>query len=294
MKQKMKRSLGDQIFNLIIYVALVVILVVTIYPLIYVVSASLSNPMEIVKGNIWFLPKGINLNAYKKVFQNEDILTGYLNSIKYTVVGTSINIIMTTMAAYPLSRRDFKGRNVLTLMFTFTLFFSGGLIPTFLIYKNTLGLYNNIWAIVLPGTVSVWNLVIMRTYFQSSIPLEIQEAAFIDGCSNVGTLRRVILPLSKPIIAVMAMYYGVGHWNAYFNALIYIKDRWKLPLQMVIRNILIVSMAGGEGESLVDQVLLSEGIKYAVIVVASLPMLMLYPLIQKNFVKGVTLGAIKG
>jgi len=294
MENSMKKSLGDKLFLFIVYGVLSLIFVLTLYPLIYVISASVSNPAELIKGNLWFLPKGLNVNAYKKVLQNSDIVTGYMNSIKYTFVGTFINIVMTIMAAYPLSRSDFKGRNVLTLFFSFTLFFSGGLIPTFLIYKNVLGLYNNIWAIVLPSAINVWNLVIMRTYFQTSIPLEVQEAAFIDGCSNVGTLKRIILPLSKPIIAVMVMYYGVAHWNAYFNALIYIKDRELLPLQMVIRNILIVSIAGGEGESLLDQLLLSEGIKYAVIVVSSLPMLMLYPFIQKYFVKGVTMGAVKG
>lgn len=294
MENSMKKSLGDKLFLFIVYGVLSLILVLTLYPLIYVISASISNPAELIKGNLWFLPKGLNVNAYKKVLQNPDIVTGYINSVKYTFVGTFINIVMTIMAAYPLSRSDFKGRNVLTLFFSFTLFFSGGLIPTFLIYKNVLGLYNNIWAIVLPSAINVWNLVIMRTYFQTSIPLEVQEAAFIDGCSNVGTLKRIILPLSKPIIAVMVMYYGVAHWNAYFNALIYIKDRELLPLQMVIRNILIVSIAGGEGESLLDQLLLSEGIKYAVIVVSSLPMLMLYPFIQKYFVKGVTMGAVKG
>lgn len=294
MENSMKKSLGNKLFLFIVYCVLSLIFVLTLYPLIYVISASISNPAELIKGNLWFLPKGLNVNAYKKVLQNPDIVTGYINSIKYTFVGTFINIVMTIMAAYPLSRSDFKGRNVLTLFFSFTLFFSGGLIPTFLIYKNVLGLYNNIWAIVLPSAINVWNLVIMRTYFQTSIPLEVQEAAFIDGCSNVGTLKRIILPLSKPIIAVMVMYYGVAHWNAYFNALIYIKDRELLPLQMVIRNILIVSIAGGEGESLLDQLLLSEGIKYAVIVVSSLPMLMLYPFIQKYFVKGVTMGAVKG
>lgn len=294
MENSMKKSLGDKLFLFIVYGVLSLIFVLTLYPLIYVISASVSNPAELIKGNLWFLPKGLNVNAYKKVLQNSDIVTGYMNSIKYTFVGTFINIVMTIMAAYPLSRSDFKGRNVLTLFFSFTLFFGGGLIPTFLIYKNVLGLYNNIWAIVLPSAINVWNLVIMRTYFQTSIPLEVQEAAFIDGCSNVGTLKRIILPLSKPIIAVMVMYYGVAHWNAYFNALIYIKDRELLPLQMVIRNILIVSIAGGEGESLLDQLLLSEGIKYAVIVVSSLPMLMLYPFIQKYFVKGVTMGAVKG
>lgn len=293
-----KESLGDRLFDIVTHVILVLILLVTLYPLLYVLSASLSDPMSIIRGDIWLLPKGFTLNAYQKVLQNESILVGYRNSILYTVLGTVVNLVMTTLGAYPLSRADFKGRNVLTIFFTFTLFFSGGLVPTFLVYKQWLGLYNNVWVMVLPMAISVWNMIIMRTYFQSSIPIEIQEAAFIDGCSNVGTLCRIILPLSMPILAVMVMYYGVGHWNAYFNALIYLKDADRLPLQMVIRTILIQenmgAMASGEGESIVDQLLLIEGMRYAVIVVSSVPMLLLYPFVQRYFVKGVMMGAVKG
>lgn len=289
---------GDRLYDITIYTILTVIMLVTLYPLLYILSASLSDPLFIVKGELWLLPKHVTLNAYEKVFQNPDILMGYRNSLIYLVLGTSINIVMTTMGAYPLSRKDFKGRYVLVLIFTFTLLFNGGLIPTYLVYKNMLGLYNNLWVMVIPSAVSVWNLIIMRTYFQTSIPYELQEAAFIDGCGNIKTLTSVILPLSMPIIAVMTMYYGVAHWNSYFPALIYLDDHWRMPLQMVIRSILIqedmASMTGGDGESLVEQQLLVEGMKYAVIVVSSIPMLLLYPLVQKHFVKGVMMGAVKG
>lgn len=292
------KSVGDRIYDVTIYTILTLIMLGTLYPLIYIVSASLSNPWAIVNGELWLLPKDMTLDAYRKVFQNPDIWTGYGNSIIYLVVGTTINVVMTTMGAYALSRKDLVGRHALVLLFTFTLLFNGGLIPTFLIYKNVLGLYNNLWVMVIPSAVSVWNLIVMRTYFQTSIPFELQEAAFIDGCSNIRTLTRIVLPLSMPIIAVMTMYYAVAHWNAYFMALIYLNDEWRLPLQMVIRNLLIQEDMGGlvgsQGESLVDQLLLTEGVKYAVIVVSSLPMLLLYPLVQKHFVKGVMMGAVKG
>ncbi|GBF75261.1 hypothetical protein PA598K_03653 [Paenibacillus sp. 598K] len=291
-------SVGDRIYDAVIYTILSVVMLGTLYPLLYIVSASISDPLAIARGELWLWPKEITFSAYERVLQNPDILTGYRNSIIYLVVGTSINLIMTTMGAYALSRQDFRGRYVLTLIFTFTLLFNGGLIPTYLVYKNMLGLYNNLWVMVIPAAVSVWNLIIMRTYFQTSIPYELQEAAFMDGCSNVRTLVTIILPLSKPILAVMAMYYGVAHWNSYFTALIYLNDSWRQPLQMVIRSLLIQedmgAMAGGSGESIVEQLLLVESMRYAIIVVSSLPMLLVYPLVQKHFVKGVMIGAVKG
>ncbi|SDC15217.1 putative aldouronate transport system permease protein [Paenibacillus sp. UNCCL117] len=291
-------SAGDRLYDIAIYTILTVIMLGTLYPLIYIVSASLSDPMAIVKGELWLLPKDMTLDAYRKVFENSDILMGYRNSLIYLVAGTAINLIMTTMGAYALSRQDLRGRHILALIFTFTLLFNGGLIPTYLVFKNMLGLYNNLWVMIIPSAVSVWNLIVMRTYFQTAIPYELQEAAFIDGCSNIKTLTRIVLPLSMPILAVMTMYYGVAHWNSYFTALIYLNDHWRLPLQVVIRSILIqenmYAMAGGDGESLVEQLLLVEGMKYAVIVVSSIPMLLLYPLVQRHFVKGVMIGAVKG
>lgn len=290
-----KQSRSDIIFDIINIAILSIILIIVIYPLILVVSASFSDPMAVMKGEVVLFPVSPTLDAYKAVFRNEDITTGYRNTIIYTVVGTAVNLIMTIAGAYPLSRKDFYGRKALTLFYSFTMFFSGGLIPSYLI-NTKLGLNNNFWVMIIPGAVSVWNMLIMRTFFQNSIPIELQEAAFIDGCNNISILLKIVLPLSTPVIAVMVMYYGVGHWNAYFTALIYFRDRNKFPLQLILREILVQHEMSQmtEGETLVSQVLLAEGIKYAVMVVASVPVLLLYPFLQKYFVKGVMIGAIKG
>lgn len=290
-----KQSRSDIIFDIINIAILSIILIIVIYPLILVVSASFSDPMAVMKGEVVLFPVSPTLDAYKAVFRHEDIMTGYRNTIIYTVVGTAVNLIMTIAGAYPLSRKDFYGRKALTLFYSFTMFFSGGLIPSYLI-NTKLGLNNNFWVMIIPGAVSVWNMLIMRTFFQNSIPIELQEAAFMDGCTNIGILLKIVLPLSTPVIAVMVMYYGVGHWNAYFTALIYFRDRNKFPLQLILREILVQHEMSQmtEGETLVSQVLLAEGIKYAAMVVASVPVLLLYPFLQKYFVKGVMMGAIKG
>lgn len=280
-----------------IYAILSFILLIVLYPLIFVVSASISDPLPVMQGKMWLFPKDISFRGYELIFSNREILTGYKNTIIYTVVGTSINLVMTILAAYPLSRKDFAGRHVITGFIVFTMFFSGGLIPTYLLIKK-LGMINTMWALILPGAVSVWNIIIMRTFFQSSIPNEIQESAAIDGCSNLQTLLRIILPLSMPIIAVMILFYSVGHWNAYFSGLIYLTDRDKYPLQLFLREILIKSevdqMAGGISTSQKDYIMESEAIKYAIVIVANLPVLLLYPFLQKYFVKGFLVGAIKG
>ena len=218
------------------------------------------------------------------------MLTGYRNTIGITVLGTLINLVMTIAVAYPLSKKDFWGRNGITVLFTITVFFTGGMVPNFLLVRD-LGLYDTIWALILPSAVSMWNLVIMRTYFQSSIPEEICESAYIDGCSNIAALVRIVLPLSMPILAVMVIFYGVNHWNSYFNALLYLRDRNKYPLSLVLREILLQGMGQEKtGAELVDSaadLLLFETLKYAVIIVSSLPMLILYPVLQRYFVKGV-------
>ncbi|WP_213528388.1 carbohydrate ABC transporter permease, partial [Paenibacillus sp. J31TS4] len=230
-------SRGDRIFDFINTTMLVLITIIVLYPLLFVLSASVSDPSAVVRGELWLLPEGLNFEGYKKVFQNSEILTGYMNTIFYTVLGTAINLFMTICAAYPLSRKDFKGRHVVTAIIVFTMFFSGGLIPTYLLIKK-LHMLNTFWALVIPNAVAVTNIIIMRTYFQSSIPYEIQEAASIDGCNNFQILLRVVMPLSMPIIAVMILFYAVGHWNAFFNALIYLTDRGKYPLQLILREIL--------------------------------------------------------
>lgn len=288
---------SDKVFSVVNYLFLLLILAIVLYPMVFVLSASVTEPEILLKGELRLLAKGFTLDSYRRVLNNQDIMRGYLNTIKYTVIGTTVNVLMTIMAAYPLSRRDFVGRNVITALMVFTMFFSGGMIPTFLVVKGV-GLYNTMWALILPSAVSVWNITIMRTYLQTSIPHEIQEAAMIDGCSNMDILVRIVLPLSVPIILVTIMFYAIGHWNSYFSALMYLTDRAKYPLQVVIREILLQSnlgdMATYVDEGVIRQMMLAEGIKYAVIVVANLPVFLIYPFIQKYFTKGIMLGGLKG
>ncbi|MCJ8012350.1 carbohydrate ABC transporter permease [Paenibacillus sp. KQZ6P-2] len=290
-------SRGDRIFNVSIYIILSLVTVIVLYPLIFVLSASFSDPQTVLRGEMLLWPKGFNLNSYAKIFQNHDILIGYSNTILYTLIGTLINLVMTIIGAYPLSRKDFVGRNAIMALFVFTMFFGGGLIPTYLLIKD-LGMLNSFWVMVIPNAVSIWNIIIMRTFFQQSIPYELQEAATIDGCSNIKILTRIILPLSMPIIAVMILFYAVAHWNAFFSALLYLSDKNKFPLQLILREILIQGqtndMVKMSTESAIKQQREVEGIKYAVLVVANIPVLILYPFLQRYFVKGVMIGAIKG
>lgn len=292
-----KESAGDRLFDIINYILLAIVLTIVLYPLIFVAVASISNPAAVVKGEVWLLPKEINFTGYEKVFANKEILNGYMNTILYTVVGTIVNVGMTILAAYPLSRKDFRGRNIFTALFVFTMFFSGGLIPTYLIVKD-LGMTNTMWALIIPNAVAVWNIIIMRTFFQQSIPFEIQESAQMDGCGNFKILLRIILPLSMPILAVMTLFYSVAHWNSFFSALIYLTERDKYPLQLFLREILIQSnmqdMIQTSEESLAKTIMEAESIKYALVIVANLPILMLYPFLQRYFVKGMVIGAIKG
>ncbi|KZS44217.1 sugar ABC transporter permease [Paenibacillus glucanolyticus] len=290
-------SRGDRIFNIINYTILTLVTIIVMYPLVFVLSASFSDPQTVLRGEMLLWPKGVNLNSYVKIFQNKDIISGFTNTLVYTSLGTLINLTMTILAAYPLSRKDFVGRNAIMALLVFTMFFSGGLIPTYLLIKN-LGMLNTLWVMIIPNAVSIWNIIIMRTFFQQSIPGELQEAATIDGCSNIKILTRIILPLSMPIIAVTILFYAVGHWNAFFNALLYLSDKDKFPLQLILREILIQGqtndMVKMSTESAIKQQREVEGIKYAVLVVANIPVLALYPFLQRYFVKGVMIGAIKG
>lgn len=295
---KIRKRKDDMIFGIVNAVLLVIILLVILYPLYFIVIASFSDPLEVLSGKVVFLPKKINVEAYKMVFRDPSILTGYRNTIFYTLLGTGINILLTILAAYPLSRKDFAGRKFLTLMLAVTMFFSGGLIPTYLMMSNTLHLTDTIWAMVLPGAVSVWNVVIVRTYFQTSIPGELSEAAMVDGCSDFQLLGKVILPLSMPVLAVMILFYGVAHWNSFFNALIYLNDKALYPLQLILRSILIQNTMSedmmAEVDSVANRQIMAETIKYALIVVSSAPIIAIYPFLQKYFVKGIMVGAIKG
>ncbi|MGE7986099.1 carbohydrate ABC transporter permease [Lysinibacillus fusiformis] len=292
----MKESKGDRAFTIFNYVFLAIVAVVVLYPLIFVLSASLSNPEYVISGNIWLWPKEFTVEAYEKVFQNPDIINGFINTLKYTFFGTLLNIVMTICAAYPLSRRNLKGKGFIMAFMVFTMFFSGGLIPTYLLIRD-LGMINTFWVMIIPNAVAVWNIIIMRTFFQS-IPYELEESAMIDGAGNFRILWSIVLPLSLPVMAVMVLFYAVGHWNSYFQALIYLQDQDKFPLQLILRQILIQGQADdmikATSESFLAQKLSVEGLKYAVLIVANLPMLMLYPFLQRYFVKGVMIGSLKG
>ncbi|MBR4331277.1 MAG: carbohydrate ABC transporter permease [Clostridia bacterium] len=297
-RRRIRLSAEDRVFGIVTYTLAILFMLVCAYPLIYVLSASVSNPALIVSGKIVLLPKGIQFRAYEAVFKSEDVLLGYRNAIFYAFAGTAINIVLTTAGAYVLSRPDLWGRTAITFLISFTMFFSGGMIPTYITIKN-LGMINTVWAMLLPGAISATNLLIMRNFFTHSVPQEIIEAAYVDGCSNTGTLCRIVLPVSGSIIAVMVIFYFVGHWNAYFSAMIYLNDKKLYPLQVFLREILIQNQLGdmSGGADTVNQAemtLLYEALKFAVITVATLPIMCVYPFLQRYFVKGVMIGSIKG
>lgn len=295
----MKRmSKGDMIFEVVNCVFLGLITIIILYPLIYVLSASFTNPISVASGKMILWPVDVTLENYGEVFKNKNIVFGFRNSMIIMICGTAVNMLMTILAAFPLSRRDLWGHSVIMKLITFTMFFNGGMIPTYLLVGKTLGLMNNWLALILPGAISVYNLIIMRTYFMTSVPYELQEAAEIDGCSPFGTLIRIIIPLSGPVIAVIALYYAVGHWNSYFSALLYITEEEKYPLQLYLRKVLTLNNAQAlmtmGSDEMARQAMRAETIKYAVIVVSSVPMLIMYPFVQRFFVKGVMIGAVKG
>ena len=295
---KIHQSWHDTVFDIINITIMVILFVLFVWPLLFVFSASFSDPNAVWNGKMWGIPVGFNVECYKTILRYKNIWVGYRNTIVYTVLGTVINLIMTICAAYPLSRKDFVPRNFLMGMFVFTMYFGGGLIPTYLVVQK-LGMLDTLWAMVIPGAVSIYNVIVTRTYFQSNIPESLQEVAELDGANSAQFVIYIVLPLSAPIIAVMALYYGVGHWNSYFSALIYLQDMKKYPLQMFLRDILIqnevdLNMFGLDTAQAEAKQRLAQTIKYGVIIVASVPVLCIYPFVQKYFVKGVMIGAIKG
>lgn len=294
------RTRGDKVFDILNFLFFIFILLIVIFPLYFILIASFSDPNAVNNGQVWLWPKGFTLEGYEIIMQHNNIWTGFRNSAIYTIIGTLINVILTITGGYALSRKDLRGRNVMMFFIVFTMFFQGGMIPSYLLVRN-LGMTNTMWAMVIPGAISAYNLIIVRTFFQSNIPDELLDAGKIDGASNMKFFTKVAIPLSAPIIAVMVLFHAVGHWNQYFNALIYLRDASLYPLQLVLRDILILEQsrelmeAGGAMVEMEQERQNIAGlIQYGVIIVASLPMLVLYPFVQKHFVKGVMIGSIKG
>ena len=291
-----RRSAGDIWFSVFNYTVLGILFFIVAYPLYFVVIASFSDPTAVAMGNVKFLPVKPTLVGYQEILKNNEIWLGYKNSLFYTVVGTSLNIFLTMTAAYVLTRSDMPGRNLFMFLFTFTMFFSGGLIPTYLTAKD-LNLLNTRWILLLLGAVNIQNLIIARTSIQSNIPKELYEAATIDGCSDFGYFFKMVLPLSKAIIAVLVIYYAVGHWNQYFNALVYVTKDELRPLQVFLSEILLASQSTMDEfaqDNASHAMMVAESMKYGVIIVASIPVLIIYPFVQKYFMKGVMIGSLKG
>ena len=295
-KKKVKLPLADKIYYTAIYIILAILLLVILYPVIYIISSSFSSPLAVATGKVVLWPVDLSVEGYIEVFKNPDVWLGYRNTILYTVGGTIVNVVMTLMCAYPLARKTMPFKGTLTFLFTFTMLFGGGMIPTYIVMKH-LGLINNPLIMILPGAIGVSNLIISRTYMQSSIPGDLLEAAQIDGCSDIKYFFSCVLPLATSNIAVITLYYAVGHWNAYFNAFIYLTSREYFPLQVFLREVLLLSQVDLEQsmeEGSTQVYGLSDVLKYALIVVATVPILALYPFVQKFFVKGVMVGSLKG
>lgn len=294
--QSKKIKVGNMTFDVVNTTILVIVLLIVLYPLYYVLIASFSNPDLVLTGKIFLLPKGFQTESYERVFSNPEIMQGYLNSILYTLVGTCINLAVTLSGGYALSRRDLRGRKGFMIFFTFTMFFGGGTVPTYMLVRK-LHLLNTFWAMVIPNAMSVWNLILCRNFFEGNIPSELLEVAQIDGCRNGYFFYRIVLPLSKALIAVMVLFYAVGHWNSYMQPLLYLSDRTKYPLQLVLKNILISSQPDASLAGMNDRAEMykqTEMLKYALVVVSSAPMIVLYPFVQKYFVQGVMVGSVKG
>ena len=296
-KRKIRDTGGDRAFYIIINILLTAIFLVVLYPLIYVLSCSFSSPNAVMSARVVLWPVDFSLEGYTTVFKDKNVYIGFYNSFRYMILGTFINVAATMIAAYPLARKDMPLRKTCMFLFVFTMYFSGGMIPNYMLMMN-LNLIDTTAVMVLPGAIAVWNLIITRTLIQSSIPGELMEAAYIDGCSDTRYFFSMVIPLSKAVIAVIALYYSVGHWNAYFDALIYLNTRTMYPLQLFLREILVANSI--DPALIVDPELLqikqglSDLLKYSLIVISTAPMIMIYPFAQKYFVKGVMIGSLKG
>ena len=294
-----KSTREDKIFTIVTTIFLMIAVIIVAYPIYFVIIASISDPYKVLNGEVTFYPIGVTLKSYREIFKNKEIWTGYGNSMLYTAVGTLLNVSLTMLIAYPLSRRYFSGRKTITTILLITMYFGGGLIPTYLLIQK-MHLYNTFAVMIFLGAVSAYNVIIARTFLENNIPTELEEAAEIDGCSKLTFFFRFVLPLSKSVIAVLVLYYAIAHWNDYMRGLIYLKDTERYPLQLVIRSILmetqVQNMDMASAEELADmfeRTKLAEAMKYGIIIISTIPTLVIYPFIQKHFVKGVMIGSVK-
>ena len=297
----LKRTRGDVIYDTVIFIILTFIFFIVAYPLYFVIISSISDPIEVSAGKVVLTPVGFTLDGYTEVFKTKTVMRGFFNSLIITVMGTAINLLVTIPTSYALSRPDFTLKRPITLFYILTMFVSGGMMPTYIIVRAT-GLLNTWWALILPGCLGVYNMIVGRTFFKTNIPLELMEAAKLDGCGNTKFFIYVVLPLSGAITAILCLYYGVGHWNSYFSALIYIQKRELWPLQLELRNILVMNTSVATKQVMTEAELLEkkrldalkEMMKYSLIIISSIPVLIIYPFVQKHFVKGVMIGSVKG
>ena len=295
-KTKMKMSKGDRLFTIINYTIMALICIAIVYPIYHVVIASVTDPVIVTSGKPLFYPEKLYLEGYKTTLNYKPLWNSYKNTVVYTVVGSLVSLFATIQAGYALSRTDLPGRRGLIFVFTFTMFFSGGIIPLYLTIR-AVGIYNSIWAMVLPVAVSAYNLIVCRSFFESGIPHELLEVSKVDGCSDFRFFLQIAIPLSKTIIAVMALFYATAMWNQFFNALMYLQDDNRMPLQVVLRNLVLMNQAnqmGSSGDEMITKQKMAEQLKYCIVVVSAAPLLAVYPFLQKYFAKGVTLGAVKG
>jgi ABC-type glycerol-3-phosphate transport system permease component len=297
---KMRFSLSDRLFYIVDYTLLAFAGLVVILPMLNVISQAFSDPQSVLAGRVYFWPRKFTMETIVRILSYKHIVTGFLNTFYYAGVGTIINLVMTMMCAYPLAQPDFRGRSFFSLVFAFTMMFGGGMIPTYIIIKN-LGLINTRWVMLLPGAMAVWNMILARTFFQNTIPRELYESAQLDGASDIRMLVSIVLPLSTPIIAVLALFYAVGHWNSYFNAMLYLSKQELYNIQLILQNaisniqsLLNETTSVGAMTRMAEALALAEAGKYALIVISMVPVLVIYPFVQKYFIKGIMIGALKG
>jgi putative aldouronate transport system permease protein len=296
--RKIRLSPSDKLFYLVDYTLLAFCGIIVLVPLLNILAQSFSDPQSVISGTVFIWPRNFTLKTFQMILRNRFVLTGYWNTLIYMSVGTVINLVLTILCAYPLSRTEFAGRNIFTLILAFTMMFSGGMIPTYLVVRN-LGLIDTRWAMWLPGAMAVWNMILARTFFQNSIPREMYESAELDGAGDTTVLLNIVLPLSGPILAVLTLFYAVGHWNSYFDGMLYLRSQELFNIQLILRIAIsniqqLMTQTGGDMAAQQMALALGEASKYVIIVISMLPVLVIYPFVQRHFIKGIMIGAIKG